>query len=357
MKEMSTADRIRELVQQYGTNFYVSFSGGKDSEVAVDYTARLLKQWGISRMYVLNINTGLEYLSVHKFCKPFCEYISMKYDIEIILDIAYPEMIYADVIKTYGYPLISKEVSQCIYEARKGLKNDDGTYQYRIDKLNGTHLDKNGNLSQYNCPQYKFLLDSQIPISHICCIKMKKEPAYLYEEETGRVPLIATTCEESRNRTTAWLEHGCNAFNSDRPKSAPFSTWTNNDMLTYIHRESLPMAEAYGKIAIVNKTGIEGQINMFDETGYDGCQYCTTGCPRTGCIYCLFGITQDPERILRLQELEPNRADYVLRGGKFNEEGYWVPTKDGLGYWYILDFLAENGIRIPYKNKEKYRHQ
>ena len=53
--------------------------------------------------------------------------------------------------------------------------------------------------------------------------------------------------------------------------------------------------------------------------------------------------------------MEPKRADYVLRGGTFDEEGYWIPTKEGLGYWFVLDWFAENGIEIPYKNKEKYR--
>lgn len=93
----------------------------------------------------------------------------------------------------------------------------------------------------------------------------------------------------------------------------------------------------------------------FEEIGYEGCRFKTTGCPRTGCIYCLFGITQDTNRIIRLYEMEPKRADYVLRGGKFNDEGMWIPSDEGLGYWYILDWLARHGIDVPYPDKEKYR--
>lgn len=356
LKKQLTASRIRELDMKY--DFYVSFSGGKDSAVAVDFTAKILKSLGRKRMYVLNINTGLEYLSVQRFVKLFCEYVSKKYDIEIILETAYPEMSFVDVIKQYGYPIISKEVSQCIYEARKGINPDgtlNGKYSYRYEKLNGTKLDKNGQLSQYNCPQYKFLLDSPIPVSHICCMKVKKDPAYVYEKRTGQIPLIATTCEESRNRKTAWLENGCNAFNCERPKSAPFSFWTNQDMLHYIYEEKMPIAGAYG--AIIPKSAMNGQLNMFAELQVmDSCELCTTGCPRTGCVYCLFGITQDPDRIMRLQEMEPKRADFVLRGGHFREsDGMWEPTKDGLGYWYVLDVLNENGIKVPYKNAELYR--
>src|SRR5699024_9131782 len=105
------------------------------------------------------------------------------------------------------------------------------------------------------------------------------------------------------------------------------------------------------------KGQIKGQYDFFDNLGDNMCKLCTSGCPRTGCIYCLFGITQDKERILRLQQLEPKRAEYVLRGGKFDEEGMWVPTKEGLGFAFILDWLNKYGnLNIPYnKDYEWYK--
>ena len=89
VKMGKTALRIRELAEH---DFYVSFSGGKDSEVAVDFVARTLSEIGIQQMYVANVNTGLEYLSVQRFCKPFCEMVSKKYGIKIILDTLYPKI-------------------------------------------------------------------------------------------------------------------------------------------------------------------------------------------------------------------------------------------------------------------------
>ena len=173
-------------------------------------------------MYVANVNTGLEYLSVQRFCKPFCEMVSKKYGIKIILDTLYPKITFKAVLEKYGYPIISKEVAQCIFEARKGIANGDGTYSYRIQKLNGTYKDKNGNLSPYNCSKYKFLLDAPFKISHLCCHEMKKHPAYEYEALTGRIPLIATTTEESRARKSAWLKHGCNVFDAFLTPSAHY---------------------------------------------------------------------------------------------------------------------------------------
>ncbi len=264
VKMGKTALRIRELAEH---DFYVSFSGGKDSEVAVDFVARTLSEIGIQQMYVANVNTGLEYLSVQRFCKPFCEMVSKKYGIKIILDTLYPKITFKAVLEKYGYPIISKEVAQCIFEARKGIANGDGTYSYRIQKLNGTYKDKNGNLSPYNCSKYKFLLDAPFKISHLCCHEMKKHPAYEYEALTGRIPLIATTTEESRARKSAWLKHGCNVFDAKRPLSAPFSFWTDNDILTYIHQENLPVADAYGKV-VPEDDGIDG-LNKYCPEKYE----------------------------------------------------------------------------------------
>lgn len=117
----------------------------------------------------------------------------------------------------------------------------------------------------------------------------------------------------------------------------------------------MPIAEAYGDVAVEND-GIEGQTNIYDMLGdYSGCKFCTTGCKRTGCIFCLFGIRQDLERILHLQKVEPKLADYVLRGGEFYEDGIWKPNNHGMGYWFVLDWLALHNIKIPYDNAEHYR--
>lgn len=104
----------------------------------------------------------------------------------------------------------------------------------------------------------------------------------------------------------------------------------------------MQIAEPYGKVVV--KGTEDGQICINDVLGdYRECEFCTTGCKRTGCVFCLFGITQDKERILRLKQQEPKIADYVLRGGEFNEQGMWQPSKDGLGFKFVIDWLNENG--------------
>ena len=364
-KKWKVMDLIADLDNFTYGKWYVSFSGGKDSEVAVDMAARFIQKRndmintmkGLTdttpqELTVVHVMTGLEYQSVHQFVPYFCDFVSQKYGVKINLKTLYPNpnKNFVNTLTKEGYPLISKEVSQCIYEARKGLEKGDGSYQYRLEKLNGTHKDKDGKLSPYNMQAYKPLLYIPVRISHKCCYNTKKEPAYEFEKTTGMVPLLATTAEESRLRKTNWFIHGCNAFSGEgRHVSAPFSIWLDNDFLTYIHDEGLPIAEAYGEILPQNTTGFHGQLSLFDSTGYQGCRYCTTGCDRTGCMYCMFGITQDINRFLRAQEMEPHRMKYVLQGGTFDSEGYLVPTQKGLGFAFILDWLKfQMNLSIPY---------
>ena len=79
-------------------------------------------------------------------------------------------------------------------EKEKGIE----LASYRMNKLNGECVDKNGNLSQYNIPRWKFLLDSPFKISDKCCNVMKKKPAKKYAKEKNRMPIIGTMATESR---------------------------------------------------------------------------------------------------------------------------------------------------------------
>lgn len=148
--------RITEWYEYYDGNVYVARSGGKDSDVLGDIVKRLYPE--VPQVF---INTGLEYDSVRK------------HGIEVADKVIYPEIPFPEVIKKYGYPIISKEVAQTINELQRS--KGDTSYKYRMKKLNGELLDKNGNLSQYNIPQYKFLLNAPFFISHMCCNIMKKK--------------------------------------------------------------------------------------------------------------------------------------------------------------------------------------
>jgi 3'-phosphoadenosine 5'-phosphosulfate sulfotransferase (PAPS reductase)/FAD synthetase len=290
MKIERTKQRIREWVDYYGENgTYISFSGGKDSTVLLDIVRSIYPN-----IEAVFINTGLEYPEIYKFVKTFKNVTILK-----------PEMNFKQVINTYGYPVISKENSQYIYEIRHSTK------KMRQRRLYG---DSKGRFKLPN--KYHYLIDAPFEISNKCCEVMKKRPVKKFEKETGKVPIIGTMAEESSLRQQSYLQHGCNAFESKRPVSTPLGFWKQQDVLEYIYKNDLKIASVYGEV-------IEDK-NLLDE-----CTYSTTGCERTGCIYCLYGIQCDttPNRIQRLKKTHKKQYDYCINKLKLGEVLDYIGVK------------------------------
>lgn len=272
--------RIKEWIERYGEDgCYVSFSGGKDSTVLLHLVRSVCQN-----VPAVFVDTGLEYPEIKAFVKTFD-------NIEVIR----PKMMFNEVLDKYGFPIVSKEVSECVDQARKALVSDK--YQYRLSKLLGTAKDKNGNLSKYNCSKWKFLLDAPFKISNQCCTIMKKTPAHLYHRQTGRVPIIGTMAVESRLRTQQYLKQGCNGFDNKIPTSTPIAFWTEQDILAYIDKFNLSIASVYREVK-----------QLEDGT------WITTGCKRTGCMFCGYGchLEKEPNRFQLMKETHPKQYDYII---------------------------------------------
>lgn len=328
IKLLKTRQRIREWVNEYGEDgVYVSFSGGKDSTVLLHIVREMYPS-----VEAVFVNTGLEYPEIQQFVKSFDNVTILR-----------PLMRFDEVIKKYGYPVISKEVSQIVMEARKNKIT--GKYTYRLKKLNGDALDKNGNLSQYNIPKYKPLLDVNFEISHKCCDMMKKKPSKEYEKTTGKKPIIATMAIESKLRTEGWLKNGCNAFEKNRQTSQPMSFWTEQDVLRYIKENNIKIASVYGEIEYVSEPEqmrwgeIDPAFAVLENQKSDRLQ--TTGCYRTGCIFCGFGchLEKGESRFERLKRTHPRQYEYCIGGGEYDKTGIWKPNKEGLGMGHVFDEL------------------
>ena len=286
-----TQTRIIEWYQRNNGKVYVSFSGGKDSTVLLDLVRIIYPD-----VPAVFIDTGLEYPELREFVKTVPNVIWLK-----------PEMNFRNVIEKYGYPLISKDVAEKIYSARKGgyaLKRFDDDSEY--NKKYGC---------MYSVARWTWLKDSNIPISNKCCTEMKKKPSKKYEKETGNKPIVGTMACESRTRKTAWLKNGCNAFDSKRPISQPMSFWTEQDVLRYIKDFNISYASVYGDI-------------IKDEIG----KYCTTGYHRTGCVFCGFGchLEKEPNRFQRLKQTHPKLWNYCMKP--------W--GEGGLGMKEVLDYIV-----------------
>ena len=288
-----TQTRIIDWYQKNDGKVYVSFSGGKDSTVLLDLVRRIYPD-----VPAVFIDTGLEFPELREFVKTVHNVTWIK-----------PKMNFKKVIQTYGYPLISKEVAQKIYQARK---KPDGYAAARFDD-DSEHNKKYG--KRYSVSKWAWLKESDIPISNYCCMVMKKSPAKKYEKESKNKPILATMACESQLRKSAWLKNGCNAFNGVRPTSQPMSFWTEQDVLQYIKEFNIPYASVYGEI----------------KQGEDG-KYYTSGYRRTGCVFCGFGchLEKEPNKFQRLKQTHPKLWNYCMKPW---DEG-------GLGMKEVLDYIG-----------------
>ncbi len=275
-----TERRVHEWVKEFGINgTYISFSGGKDSTVLLDIVRNLYPE--IEAVFV---DTGLEYPEIKKFVKS-------KENVTILR----PKMMFNQVIEKYGYPIVSKSVSNAVELAKKNIA--EGKETIRVMKLKGTLKNRDGNPSIFNCSKWAFLLDAPFKVSNKCCDIMKKAPAKEFNKLTGKLPIIGTMAEESLLRNKEYLKHGCNAFSGKNPHSTPIAFWTEQDILEYIVTRNLDYASVYGEI-------------KQDQNG----KYYTSGCKRTGCMFCGFGcqLEKEPNRFQMMKETHPIQWDYCI---------------------------------------------
>lgn len=288
VKVRMTQQRIRAWYDYWDSDVYVSFSGGKDSTVLKHIVDSMYDD--VPGVFV---NTGLEYPELRAF--------ALRQKNTIRID---PKMKFYEVIQKYGYPVVSKNVSDCVYYAKKALEKDFDNNNFRLQRLNGTLLDGQGRLSIFNCSKWKFLLNAPFNVSAKCCDIMKKEPLKRYEKETGRKPIIGTMTHESLQRKRIWMKYGCNAFDKKNPASAPMSFWTEQDILQYIVENNLEIAQVYGSV----------------EKKEDGNLF-LTGEQRTGCMFCMFGchLEKAPNRFQRMQQTHPKQYDYCMNKLKIGD--------------------------------------
>lgn len=325
-----TKERIKAWVDHYGIDgVYVSFSSGKDSTVLLHIARQLYPT--IKAVFV---DVPTQYPELREYAKNWGGQAT---------DIIKPQISFMEVCEKYGFPLISKEVSQVIYESKEFLRKGKPIPKYRLDRLNGTATDSNGNKSQYNIEKWKFLLDAPFDISHKCCAIMKKNPVKKYEKETGRKPIIGQMASESKMRAQEWLKYGCNAFDVKRPVSNPMMAWTDQDVLAYVVENNIKLCSIYGDVVVdYAATGqVEGQQSLSEYGIFDKERPCfkCTGRSRSGCTLCGFGAMNygcnGDFRFEKMKQTHPGMyrlLDVVKNNGvTYREAIKWVNEHNGKG--------------------------
>lgn len=315
---------IEKYYEKYDGDVYIS-KGGVDSNIV---------EW-------LTKQTDLKFQCTYKKIESVCVASvepaeNIKHNFDLGNTLLKSDISKKQVIEDWGYPLVSKEVAM------------------KISRYNRTKFDwvKERRLKGYLGNNGKWLYESRIPLkyqefiyapyemSEKCCDKTKKKPLKTYEHLTGKHPITGEMAEESRDRKTEYLKHGCIMHDLKRPKCTPVGFWTPQDMMECIYKYKIEIPKIYGEV-----------VKLEDGTfKYSGEQ-------RTGCEICAFGIIFDTERFVRLEERKPNLYKQMMDGGKWIRKDlyrwvkfrpnaipiwsnlYWVPSDKGYGYKLVLNYF------------------
>ena len=285
---------IDQFISKMDGKVYLSFSGGKDSTVLLHLCEIIDPQ-----IKCVFVNTGCEFVDVVRFVNKMRD---EGHNIEVIR----PKLTPRQVWEQYGFPLVSKEQAQKVDMVRHNPNSASAqkfmadTNQYTISK------------------KFRYLCDTErtkYNTSSRCCNKLKKEPCYRYEKETGLRPIVATMASESHLRESLYLSMGqCNSFSEGHEKSYPLSIWMEDDIWQFVRENNIELAEIYAK-----------------------------GVMRTGCVACGFGCQfKDDPRLETLYRLYPKYYNMVLNF-----------TNNGVTYREALrEMLAVNGLWLPDENPE-----
>lgn len=262
---------INSFFEQFpNEDFAIAFSGGLDSLVLADIVNKI--DSSIPKVFA---NTGNELTEIKKFALSHDNVIQVK-----------PKKFLPEIIKTYGYPVISKTVSVHV-DRYFNTKSEEQKQLRKYGGINPTSQRKQAGLSK----KWWFLLDAPFRCSEKCCYFLKKEPM----KRLKKAYFVGERIEESSLRKLTWEKFGCIIAKSKLCK--PLSIWSHKDIKRYIKENNLKYCNLYDK-----------------------------GFIRTGCALCLFNIENDLNRFKILKEIDEKIYNYGLK----------------LGYKEVIDYINSN---------------
>lgn len=244
--ELTLYDRINVIkttINKYGEdNFYISFSGGKDSTILHYLIDMSLPNNRIPRVF---INTGIEYNDIVQFVKV----LASKDDRFIILN---PTQAIKPMLAKYGYPFKSKQHSHILYVYQHGEIEKKSVRKY-------LKLEKGSNIIK--CPnnlRYQFTSAFDIKISDMCCYKLKKEPIAKWQKTSNKnITITGMRANEGGQRAKLT---GCIVTDKEKnlikfhplvPISEEFEEW-------FINKYNIQLCKLYYAPYNFKRTGCRG---------------------------------------------------------------------------------------------------
>lgn len=235
-----------------------------------------------------------------------------------------PGKLKTQVIKEFGYPVVSKEKARKI-EALQTPENPKQTFIHAI--MTGDmgaqggykHSDKIklpekwiklfGGLYNHHRPDLE-CKTAPFKVSANCCYHMKEKPSNDFAKENKLFPYMGLMASEGGQREKGLRKNGCNYFGKTVTRSCPFAIFSKTDLLQLALDLEVPVPTIYGEIVRQPDGTLE-----------------TTRAKRTGCNMCGFGIhiEKRPHRFDRLREDSPK------------EWAFWMYK---MGWGTVLDYIG-----------------
>lgn len=249
--EFLLADRLQKIkstIEKYGEdNFYLSFSGGKDSTVLSALIDMACPGNKIPRVYA---NTGIEY-------KMIFDFVSKKAEVDNRIIILKPTKNIRQMLEEEGYPFKSKYHSMIVSIWRnRGIENSETVKNYLELQTPKSGKKK---WSNHLCPKilrYQFYQGVSFKISDKCCDRLKKEPLHKFQKEHNKpYSIIGIMPSEGGQRETA----KCLAFSGDKLKAfQPLVPVTKEWEDWFIDAYNVEICDIYKPPYNFDRTGCKG---------------------------------------------------------------------------------------------------
>ena len=237
--------KIRQIINKYGEeNFYLSFSGGKDSTVLSELVDMAISNNQIPRVYA---NTGIELNMIRDFV-----FDMQKADDRVV--IIKPSMPIKPMLERDGYPFKSKMHSSMV--ARYQSKGMD----YKsVRAYAGVENTLSGKPMFNPCPKIlKYQFEGNIPlkISDKCCLNLKENPINQWSKENNRpYGILGIMRDEGGRRYDAQ----CLAFKSNKLwHFQPLSPITKDWETWFIEEYGIKICDIYKEPYNFKRTGCKG---------------------------------------------------------------------------------------------------
>lgn len=230
--------RIFNVIKQYGEeNFYISFSGGKDSTVLSALVDMAIPDNKIPRVYA---DTGIELNMIRDFVLEM-----QKTDDRIV--VIKPSVPIKTMLEEKGYPFKSKEHSERVGQYQRKGYHTIWTEKY----LSGGYFSVCPNILRY-----QFTPECHLKISDQCCNELKEKPLHKWQKENKKPYGIVGLMQSEGGRR---MQAQCLAFSGNKLKNfQPLVPVTKEWEDWFINRYDVKICDIYKEPYNFLRTGCKG---------------------------------------------------------------------------------------------------